>query len=118
MANRTNRTWIGAAIGVVPGVLLWIVGIIVGGEAMLSFGVIGIFLAVIGAVVGAIVGAGMSDPSTDWPAIAGAMIGAVPGLVMIFGPTMPAFPVILIGALFGWSLGRRLGHHGPTSTAK
>lgn len=61
MASRTGRVFSGLAIGAAPGIALFLIGIVVGGEAMLSFGVIGILLAIVGAVVGAIVGGSTKD---------------------------------------------------------
>lgn len=48
MASRTGRVFSGLAIGAAPGIALFLIGIVVGGEAMLSFGVIGILLAIVG----------------------------------------------------------------------
>jgi hypothetical protein len=55
MASRTGRLMTGMAIGAAPGIALFFIGIIVGGEAALSFGVIGTLLAIVGVVVGAVI---------------------------------------------------------------
>ena len=52
-----KRIIIGAIVGVIPGGIVVSFTVPVSGEAELTLGVIGIFLAIIGAIIGAIVGA-------------------------------------------------------------
>lgn len=52
-----KRTIIGAIIGAIPGGIIVLLTVPVSGEAELSLGVGGIFLAIIGIAIGAIVGA-------------------------------------------------------------
>lgn len=115
MAGRTNRVLAGAAIGAIPGILLVGVGVVVGGEPALSFGTIGIVLAIVGAVVGAVVGGSRASVETSPAPIVGAVVGAIPGLALTFIQTRLAFPVILVGSLVGWFLGSRIHPTPPSS---
>ena len=103
----------GIAVGAAPGIALFFIGIIVGGEAALSFGVIGILLAIVGAVVGAVIGGSKKEADRGTAPVVGAIVGAIPGLVMIFIQTRLAFPIILVGALIGWFIGTRITHEPP-----
>ena len=115
MAGRANRVLAGAAIGATPGILLVGVGVIVGGEPALSFGTIGIVLAIVGAAVGAVVGGSRASIDGSSAPIVGAVVGAIPGLVLIFIQTRLAFPVILAGSLVGWLVGSRIHPTPPSS---
>ena len=117
MASGPRRAVNGAVIGAIPGIVLFVAGMIVGGEAMLSFGVIGMMVALVGVIVGGVVGAsGGGEKAGNAPMI-GAIVGAVPGVAMIFIQTRLAFPVMLIGALLGWFIGTRVSHGSPPTTS-
>jgi hypothetical protein len=120
MATRTNRVLRGIAIGATPGVLLWVIGAIVGGEALLSFGVIGILVGVVGMVIGGVVGAGAERASAadtgPTKAAMGAVIGCVPGFVMLFLVTRIGILLILVGGLIGASIGGRISTGGDRPT--
>jgi hypothetical protein len=111
--------FVGIAIGLTPGVLLWVIGAIVGGEALLSFGVIGILLGIVGMVIGGVVGSRAersgSDARTSKAGI-GAVIGCIPGVALLFFMTRIGIPVILVGGLIGAFLGGRLGASGGRPT--
>lgn len=121
MVDRTNRVFRGIAIGAAPGVLLWVIGAIIGGEALLSFGVIGILLGIVGMVIGGVVGAGAErEPGSDaGPSRAGigAVIGCIPGVALLFVVTRLAIPVILVGGLIGAYVGGRTGAGGRPTPA-
>jgi hypothetical protein len=120
MATRTNRVLRGIAIGATPGVLLWVIGAIVGGEALLSFGVIGILVGVVGMVIGGVVGAGAERASAadtgPTKAAMGAVIGCVPGFVMLFLVTRIGILLILVGGLIGAYIGGRISTGGDRPT--
>lgn len=121
MTARSNRRLMGALIGAVPGALLWVVGAIVGGEALLSFGVIGIMVAVVGMIIGGVVAGGASPVADGSQPVAGgtskaaigAVLGVIPGVVLLFIMTRLAIPVMLVGGVLGAMIGGRLG---PGST--
>ncbi len=52
-----KRIIIGALIGLIPGGIMVLLTLPVSGEAELTLGANGIFLAIIGAIIGAVVGA-------------------------------------------------------------
>ena len=66
--------------------------LLVRGEAALSVGVIGIMLAFVGVIAGAILGAHRNLRTR--PMIVGIVLGALPGLAMIFFMTVPGAPGI------------------------
>ena len=119
MADRRNRVFTGMAIGMTPGVLLWVIGAIIGGEALLSFGVIGVLLGIVGMVVGGVVGSGGarsgSAEGTSKAGI-GAVIGCIPGIVVLFFMTRLGIPIILVGGLIGAFIGGRMGAGGGRPT--
>lgn len=115
MANRMRRLVTGGLIGALPGVALFLIGALfyAGTEAALSFGAIGILLAIAGIPVGAFVAAQTrGEPRVTRPTVIGALLGTVPGVALIFVYTRLAFPVILIGGLVGAFIGSRSGHGG------
>ena len=121
MANGTKRVLSGIGLGALPGVVLWVIGAIIGGEAMLSFGAIGILVAVVGMIIGGVVAGGArstsgSDARTSAAGI-GAVIGCVPGIALIFIMTRLAIPVMLVGGLIGAYIGRHTGSGGGRPTA-
>ena len=119
MASRTNRVLLGVTVGVTPGIALWVIGALLGGEALLSFGVIGILVSIVGMVIGGVVGAGAPGSGTGTgssKAAIGAMIGCIPGLVLLFFMTRVGVPIILVGGLIGAFVGGRIGAGGGTPT--
>lgn len=120
MATRTHRAFQGMAIGAIPGAALWVIGAIIGGEAFLSFGVLGILLGFAGIVIGASVAAGPSDRSESSAgrshATIGAVIGCVPGIVLLFVVTRFGVLAILVGGLIGAAVGDRIRTGGDRPT--
>ena len=118
MAGRASRVFTGIAIGAAPGVLVWVIGAIIGGEALLSFGVIGILLGLVGMVIGGVVGAGARRPGSAGhsKAALGAMVGCVPGIVLLFFMTRIGIPVVLLGGLIGAYVGGRTDAGGGRPT--
>lgn len=112
MSNRTRRILIGAGIGVLPGLLIIAAAVVVelwvetGGGL---FGIIGVPIAVLGLIVGAAMGA--AKPETPRNPQLAAVLGALPGVLMlpVFG--IFALPVMLIGGWIGYSLARRSQRH-------
>jgi len=112
MATRADRVFQGMVIGAIPGAALWVIGAIVGGEAFLSLGVIGILLGFAGIVIGASVGAGSREQSGSAGrsrSTPGAVIGSLPGVVMLFFATRLGVVAILVGGLIGAAVGGRIG---------
>ena len=81
--------------------------LLVRGQAQLSVGVIGLMIAIVGVIAGAILGA-QRDLRTR-PMIVGIIVGALPGLAMVFVLTRLALPVLLVGAVAGGIIGGRRG---------
>ena len=81
--------------------------LLVRGEAALSVGVIGIMLAFVGVIAGAILGAHRNLRTR--PMIVGIVLGALPGLAMIFFMTILAPPALLVGVVAGGIIGGRSG---------
>lgn len=107
---RARLVVTGVALGIVPGATTLVAGMIIGGEAALSLGAIGILVAGIGAVIGASVGGTMHGGGAHRAGVTGAIIGVVPGLAMIPVQARLGFPVMLIGGIVGALIGSRTGH--------
>jgi hypothetical protein len=116
MADHRNHVLRGIGIGAAPGALLWVIGAVIGGEAMLSFGVIGILVGVVGMIIGGVVGAGAernaASDSGRSRASMGAVIGCIPGVVLLFVVTRVGLLVMLVGGLIGASIGGRMSAGG------
>jgi hypothetical protein len=114
VSNRTRRVLIGAGLGILPGVLVIVAAVVVelaveSGGGM--FGIVGIPLAVVGLIIGAALGA--AKPETLRNPQLGAVLGAVPGLLIFPAFGILAVPVILIGGWIGYMLARRARRHAP-----
>lgn len=103
-----RRSIAGAALGALPGAAMAAAGLVfVSGEAELSVIVIGITLAVLGALIG--VAVSLSGRLDLHRGATGAVVGALPGLVLsrVLPGGVVALAVLAAGALTGWLVGRR-----------
>lgn len=112
VSNRTRRVLVGAGLGALPGVLVIAAAVVVelwvesGGGL---FGVIGIPLAILGLIIGAALGG--AKPETLRNPQLGAVLGAIPGLLIFPAFGLFSIPVMLIGGLIGYLLARRGQRH-------
>jgi hypothetical protein len=110
---RARLVLTGAAFGTVPGATTFVAGMIIGGEAALSLGAIGMLLAAGGGLIGSAVGGAIHGGGVHRATITGAIIGVVPGLAMVPIQSRVGLPVMLIGGIVGAMIGNRIGHGTP-----
>jgi hypothetical protein len=95
----------GTGLGIIPGILVFSVVLILEGEgeAALSFGIMGVFLMIVGVGLGAALG-GIRTENPGGKTLRGALIGAIPGVLLGFTPL--GLPVIVIGVFVGYRIGK------------
>lgn len=116
MGERLVGTLIGVVLGAVPGIaMILITAAFTNGfedQSGMAFGILGMLLIVAGAIVGAILGA-RNMPRTGGQAIAGVLLGAIPGLAvwrMLNEINTVALVLLIVGPLtLGWA-GWRADH--------
>jgi hypothetical protein len=116
MGDRLVGTLVGVLVGVLPGSgLIFITAAITNGfedQAGMPFGLLGMLLIVVGAVVGGIQGARRMPP-TRGHAIAGVVLGALPGLALsrlLNEINIVALVLLIVGPLWLGIVGWRADH--------
>lgn len=102
--GRTRRVLVGASVGALPGLLLlgaaFAIETWVESGGGLGFGIVGMLLLVVGAPLGVVMATGGLDTPTD-PRV-GALVGAVPGLLMLMLFRNVALVLAVVGAVAGY----------------
>lgn len=123
--NSTTSVLLGLFLGVAPGALLIIIGFSLGGEWLYNLAFVGIWLVLIGLLAGPLLGSVGPEIVAERPAIAGAIFGTIPGIVVtamrLEGPWWINILAIVggsvLGALAGHWLATRQAVHRPTQPA-
>jgi hypothetical protein len=117
--NSSQSLMFGFLFGIAPGGLLAIIGLVLGGEWAWTLGLIGVWLITIGVFAGPLLGAVGPEIVAERPAISGAMLGALPGLLfsVLFLDDVDWINLLaivggsMLGALVGHWMNRRREHH-------
>lgn len=103
--NSTQSVLLGLFFGVAPGALLLIIGFSLGGEWLYNLGFVGIWLIFIGLFAGPLLGSVGPEIVAEWPAISGAIVGAIPGVIVsvmrMEGPWWINVLAIAVGSILG-----------------
>lgn len=110
--NSLQSVMYGLLFGVGPGILLGVIGLALGGEWAWTLGLIAMWLIVIGLFAGPMLGTVGPEIIAERPVISGAIIGAVPGVVVaalrVADTGWLALLAILVGSVLGGFVGYRL----------
>ena len=110
--NSTTSILLGLFFGVAPGALLILIGFSLGGEWLYNLAFIGIWLVLIGLFAGPLLGSVGPEIVAEKPAISGALIGAIPGVVIsavrFEGPWWVNILAIAVGSILGAVVGHWL----------
>lgn len=96
---------LGLVLGLTPGIVLGVIGLVLGGEWAWNLGFVAILLILFGMFAGPLLGWVGPEISVERPAVFGAVLGSVPGIVFAvlrFSETgWLAVLAVLVGAVFG-----------------
>ena len=96
---------LGLLFGLTPGVVLGVVGLVLGGEWAWNLGFVAVWLILFGLFAGPLIGWVGPEIVAERPAVVGAFIGLVPGLlyaVLRFHEAgWPAVLTLLLGSIAG-----------------
>lgn len=103
---------LGLVLGLMPGILLGVIGLALGGEWAWNLGFVAILLILFGMFAGPLLGWVGPEIAVERPAVFGAILGSVPGIVFAvlrFSETgWLAVLAILVGSVLGAFAGHRL----------
>lgn len=108
--NSTQSLILGFLVGIVPGVLIGLVGLSLGGEWAWNLGLVGIWLIAFGFFAGPLLGSVGPEILAERPALSGAVIGAVPGIVFTVLRFDDAGWISVLAIFAGSAIGALVGH--------
>ncbi|MEA1902885.1 MAG: hypothetical protein U9N56_05095 [Actinomycetota bacterium] len=108
--NSLQSIFYGLLFGVAPGVLLGAIGLALGGEWAWTLGFIALWLIVIGLFAGPLLGSVGPEIVAERPVSSGAIIGAIPGVVLVAIQRGENGWVWILAILGGSVLGAFAGH--------
>lgn len=108
--NSLQSVMYGLLFGVGPGILLGVIGLALGGEWAWTLGLIAMWLIVIGLFAGPMLGTVGPEIIAERPTISGAMIGAIPGVVITALQVADNGWLALVAILGGSVLGGFVGY--------
>ena len=108
--NSLQSVLYGLLFGVAPGILLGVIGLVLGGEWAWTLGFIGVWLIVIGIFTGPMLGSVGPEIMAERPTISGALVGAVPGVVVTVVQIGDNLWLGVLTVLAGSILGGLVGH--------
>lgn len=108
--NSDRSILLGFLFGVGPGVLIGAIGLALGGEWAWTLGFLGLWLIVIGFFAGPVLGNIGPEIMAERPAISGAIVGALPGVVLTVLLIDDNFWVGVLAMIIGSALGAIVGH--------
>ncbi len=101
---------LGLILGLVPGLALGVVGLVLGGEWAWNLGFVAIWLILIGMFAGPLFGWVGPEIVAERPAVLGAVLGAVPGILFAVFRLPEAGWLVVLAILLGSGLGAVAGH--------
>lgn len=111
MTDRTLQSdLLGLILGVGPGVLIGVVGLVLGGEWAWNLGFVAMWLILFGMFAGPLLGTVGPEIVAERPAVSGAVLGAVPGVVFTILRFADNGWLGLLTILVGSILGGFVGH--------
>lgn len=108
--NSSLSLMFGFLFGIAPGGLLVLIGLVLGGEWAWTLGLIGVWLITVGVFAGPLLGAVGPEIVAERPAISGAILGAIPGLLFSVFFLDGVDWINLLAILVGSMLGALAGH--------
>lgn len=111
MSDRSLQSdLLGLVLGLTPGVLVGVIGLVLGGEWAWNLGFLAIWLILFGMFAGPLLGWVGPEIAVERPAVLGALLGAVPGTVFAVLRFRETGWSAVLAVLVGSALGALAGH--------